>query len=312
MSGYVRSVPSRQMSLVRSRANFPGGCNFWTPLTAYCGFFREENITVLEARSILYAVWYAESNHPPGRLLILSENLALVLALCKECSTNFALLSVMRRIFASGFVTSFVLTYTTGEDATLTVMMTRANHFFMFLHSAYHDLHWYVFSYSRINRPMNCIVTILTTSCILKPCCLVIGPSSPFQSCWPQDATSVETRCCEMEFCAPRFVHTRGAGSHVLMWSSVCKSHTFSLLCSQPSFFWSDFLVRRTGLIMRACVTSRSRAKASHMLSTDKRPRLFLSLSLMHVVDDGVDLASYVRVPAMSVQSHVPSDVLSN
>ena len=36
----------------------------WT-LAAYCGFFREENIVVLEARSILYVVQHAESHHPP-------------------------------------------------------------------------------------------------------------------------------------------------------------------------------------------------------------------------------------------------------
>ena len=43
----------------------------------------------------------------------------------------------------------------------------------------------------------------------LKFCCLVIGPSSHLQSCWPQGATSVETKCCGLEFCAPKFVHTR-------------------------------------------------------------------------------------------------------
>ena len=34
----------------------------------------------------------------------------------------------------------------------------------------------------------------------LKFCCLVIGPSSPLQSCWPRGATSVETKCCGLEF----------------------------------------------------------------------------------------------------------------
>ena len=38
---------------------------------------------------------------PPGRFLILSDNLALVLALCKGRSNKFTLLSVLRRIFAS-------------------------------------------------------------------------------------------------------------------------------------------------------------------------------------------------------------------
>ena len=54
-----------------------------------------------EARSILYAVRYAESNCPPGRLLILSDDLALVLALCKGRSNMFTWLAAMRRIFAS-------------------------------------------------------------------------------------------------------------------------------------------------------------------------------------------------------------------
>ena len=37
-------------------------------LVAYGGFVREENIIVLEARSILYAVRCTESGCPPGRL----------------------------------------------------------------------------------------------------------------------------------------------------------------------------------------------------------------------------------------------------
>ena len=57
-------------------------------LSAYGGFFRKENIIDLEARSILHAVQHAEGRCPPGRLLILSDNLALVLALCKGRS-NF-------------------------------------------------------------------------------------------------------------------------------------------------------------------------------------------------------------------------------
>ena len=52
-------------------------------LAACGGFSRDENITALEARSILLAVQYALSNYPPGRFLICSDNLALVLALCK-------------------------------------------------------------------------------------------------------------------------------------------------------------------------------------------------------------------------------------
>ena len=72
---------------------------------------REKNI-VLEARSILCAVRDAESNYPQGRFLILSENLALVVALCKGRSTFFYIaLSVKRRIFASGFRAGFVLSF---------------------------------------------------------------------------------------------------------------------------------------------------------------------------------------------------------
>ena len=56
---------------------------------AACGaFFRDEGIIILETRSILYAVRYAESCFPPGHLQILSDNLALVPALCKGRSKN--------------------------------------------------------------------------------------------------------------------------------------------------------------------------------------------------------------------------------
>ena len=91
-------------------------------LAAYGAFFRDENIIILEARSFLYAVRYAESCYPPRRLLIFSDHLALVL-------------SVMRRIFASrfraGFVLSFrwipsELSFADKEAASRTVTMTRA------------------------------------------------------------------------------------------------------------------------------------------------------------------------------------------
>ena len=42
---------------------------------------------------------------------ILSDNLALVLALCKGRSNTFKLLSVLRRIFVSGFWEGFVLSF---------------------------------------------------------------------------------------------------------------------------------------------------------------------------------------------------------
>ena len=78
------------MSLARSgsRADFPEvslhllDSSEWK-LATYCGIFGEGNSTVLEARSILFAVRYAESRCPPWRLLILSDNVALVLALYK-------------------------------------------------------------------------------------------------------------------------------------------------------------------------------------------------------------------------------------
>ena len=47
------------------------------------GFFRKENIILLEARSILHAVRCAESRCPRGRLLVVSDNLVLVMALCE-------------------------------------------------------------------------------------------------------------------------------------------------------------------------------------------------------------------------------------
>ena len=37
-------------------------------LGIYGGFFRDENIRIIEARSTLYAVHNAESRFPPGRL----------------------------------------------------------------------------------------------------------------------------------------------------------------------------------------------------------------------------------------------------
>ena len=69
--------------------------------------------------------------YPPGRLLILSDTLVLVLALCNGRSNKFTLLSVMRRIFASGF-----RIVPSRGVACSTVIMTRASLFFMSLHSA--------------------------------------------------------------------------------------------------------------------------------------------------------------------------------
>ena len=71
---------------------------------------RYKNNKVLEAPSILKAVREAENGKPSGRLLIFSDTFALVLALCEGRSTFFTLLSVNRRIFASGFP-GFVLSF---------------------------------------------------------------------------------------------------------------------------------------------------------------------------------------------------------
>ena len=103
------SLEEDVMSLARRESR----ADFLVPLlqlldTVFCA---EDNNIVLEARSILYAVPYAHSKYPPGRLLILSDNLALVLALCKEDSTNFTMLSVMRRIVVSGFRAGFVSSF---------------------------------------------------------------------------------------------------------------------------------------------------------------------------------------------------------
>ena len=100
-----------------SRADFPVVSlqlldpSGWT-LTAHGGFFREENIVVLEARSILYPVRYAENCYPRGRLLIVSDNLALVLALCKGRSKFSTLLQSC--VGSLRLVSEQVLSYRTG------------------------------------------------------------------------------------------------------------------------------------------------------------------------------------------------------
>ena len=62
-----------------------------------------------EKRSFWHAVWHAESKNPPGSLLILSDGLALVPALYQGRSNIRTVLSIMRRIFASGCKAGFVL-----------------------------------------------------------------------------------------------------------------------------------------------------------------------------------------------------------
>ena len=120
--GRVRSAPSRQMLFRRVRVRTRMRCPLpegesradlevslqpldpsgWK-LAAYGGFFRVGNIFVLETRSILYAVLYAESNYPPGRFLILLKILHWCWHSAKDAQTFLQLLSVMRRIIASGF-----------------------------------------------------------------------------------------------------------------------------------------------------------------------------------------------------------------
>ena len=73
-------------------------------------FFREETITILEARSIVYAVRYAKNKYPPDRLLILSDNHALVLAHCNWTVTN-VLHCFQSRVESLRLVSMLVLSY---------------------------------------------------------------------------------------------------------------------------------------------------------------------------------------------------------
>ena len=115
-------------------------------LAASGALFREE------ARSILYVVRYAEGRCSLVHLLLLSDNLALVLALCKRRSNMFT--DFQSCVESLRLASGQVLSYRSGgyrqssfgivptrEAVSLTVIVTRANHIFMFLHSAQHDLH---------------------------------------------------------------------------------------------------------------------------------------------------------------------------
>ena len=78
---------------MESRADFPEvSLQLLDPsewkLAAFGGFFRKENITIIEVLSILHAVRHAENRCPPVRFLIISDNLALLLALFKGRSNN--------------------------------------------------------------------------------------------------------------------------------------------------------------------------------------------------------------------------------
>ena len=74
------------------------------------GFFRLEN-TMFSKHVPSCVLFDMQSGYPLGRLVILSDNLALVLALRSGRSNNFSWHSVMRRIFASGFRAGFVLSF---------------------------------------------------------------------------------------------------------------------------------------------------------------------------------------------------------
>ena len=63
-------------------------------LVAYGGFFGYENIRILEARPSVYTVRCGENKYPLGRLLIISDNLALVLGSAKDAQTIVTPLSV--------------------------------------------------------------------------------------------------------------------------------------------------------------------------------------------------------------------------
>ena len=121
--GRARSSPSLQRTFgnapvrTRTRCRLPGGrvarnsrtcrCNFWIPRN---GSWRRTG-KHHSSRSTFHVVCcsMAREQLSVGRLLILSDNLALVLALCKGCLIIFTLLSVMRRIIAFGFSVRFVL-----------------------------------------------------------------------------------------------------------------------------------------------------------------------------------------------------------
>ena len=81
-------------------------------VAAYGGFFRDENINILGARSIMYAVRYAASSYPPGRLLILSDNLALVPVLCNGRTNN--LHCCQKCVESLRLVSGQVLSYLSG------------------------------------------------------------------------------------------------------------------------------------------------------------------------------------------------------
>ena len=104
------------LSREESRAEFPEvSLQLLDPsewqLAAYGAFCREENIIILEARSILYAFQCAEKRNRRDA----SESFLTLLRWCwrsaEDAQTHHTSLSVMRRIFASGFRAIFVQSF---------------------------------------------------------------------------------------------------------------------------------------------------------------------------------------------------------
>ena len=156
--GRVRSSPSPDVDLGSSgsdanevsparkecRADFPEVSTFESHGMEIGGvrwFLPRRKITILEARSIFYAVQYAERNHPPGRLLILSDNLALVPALWKRRSSfvhcfQSCVVSLALSHLVGGYRQNCIIS--TREVVSSTVTVTQAIPFFISLHSASH------------------------------------------------------------------------------------------------------------------------------------------------------------------------------
>ena len=111
-------------------------------LVAPGGFFEDENLLILEVRSLLYGVRYAENKFSPGRLLIRSGILALVLAPCKGGSRQFILRCFPSRVESLQLVSVQGLSHLTGgyrrswEAVSVTMIMTRTNPSFVYSRTA--------------------------------------------------------------------------------------------------------------------------------------------------------------------------------
>ena len=72
---------------------------------------KDETIIIYECRCLLYAVRHACFHLKPSRIVFILDNLGLVLALAKGRSSSFALLSVIRKVYASAFRSGHVLCF---------------------------------------------------------------------------------------------------------------------------------------------------------------------------------------------------------